>query len=468
MEQVILSVEFNNGHLNVWQESRHGYNRFYVTPLSILETDSIKCVKDTYANVERFAVTFNIKLWDLKAAEKVKTALDQKNIVAKISDILPLPMFKLRLGIGNGLSEKISVPNEWRSNQDQPNSMAFEIYIKDEELCQQMANDAKLNSESFLARTKLFLEFKIAVGQSNYQNLNISGSTFAKSKFFNLLENAYADKNEIFDAIKGPTIYSNSLTENEWNFVFWGDIFERPDIQADYFNHVIKYNESEGLFKFNETKDYEYINKYPLEKGHQVGYYFKGFGLKNCEIFKESINKESIKKFLQQDNINVEWSGTKFIPKNFEIFRLNLKSLKSSSGILFKRFLTTTESTQKIEIRSEAQNPIIIPPSIGCGTYQNNNNRTHESEKEKYENEVKAFIINYGKNAPIPRGLFIKINDLQQQLKNITKEVEAKISNVETRLTDWNFKQIQKMNQNFLSINQGEIENMILINFLKT
>lgn len=66
--------------------------RFYVTPLCVLDTSSIKCDVDDYGDGNHHAFTFSLLLWDSLAAETVQLALRQKGIEARASDIIPMPM----------------------------------------------------------------------------------------------------------------------------------------------------------------------------------------------------------------------------------------------------------------------------------------------------------------------------------------------------------------------------------------
>jgi hypothetical protein len=195
-KHVLLTVEYHGRYLNVWQQTSHGYNRFYVTPLCVLDLDSISCSRDDYSHIHRHIFAFDLKLWDSMAAEAVKKALEKKNIIAEISDILPLPMQQVRIG----LSETDTIPevsNKWRSNQDQPHVMSFELYVRHQHFCEKMIQDAKKKTNHFLRSIKPYFEFTMVVGQEASRNVNITGNVLQRSSFFTELRNKNANKNGI-------------------------------------------------------------------------------------------------------------------------------------------------------------------------------------------------------------------------------------------------------------------------------
>uniref|UniRef100_A0A914PMQ4 Uncharacterized protein n=1 Tax=Panagrolaimus davidi TaxID=227884 RepID=A0A914PMQ4_9BILA len=136
-EHVFLTVEYEKRYLNVWRQDSHGYSKFYVTPLCVMELDSIECSRDEYSHLHRHIFRFDLKLWDSKAAKVVQNALKQKNVEASLSDILPLPMQMVRIGLG-GKDLIVEADNQWRSNQDQPHSITTGLYTRHEHFCNKM------------------------------------------------------------------------------------------------------------------------------------------------------------------------------------------------------------------------------------------------------------------------------------------------------------------------------------------
>uniref|UniRef100_A0A914CMV2 Uncharacterized protein n=1 Tax=Acrobeloides nanus TaxID=290746 RepID=A0A914CMV2_9BILA len=283
MEHVIASVEHYGRQLHVWKEEKEGYNRFYVTPLCELINSSIHCIQNKYADDERYIYRFSVRLWDKQ----------------------------VRLNMDKWITKRIHAHNGWRSNQNQPSTLNFELFIKDKWLCQRLVKDSIKDPGEFLANFKLELEFTIISGQTESHNLNITGSMLRKTNFFTYLSNevnAYGNiyltstdcnklaKNiyqqvavddvmtsgyipseqenhiiqELLGIISEQQVESTRLSELEWNSVFWDDIFTRPDIQTEYLNEVFTYNQSCNCFNFHSNKEREFYDKISYQYANKI------------------------------------------------------------------------------------------------------------------------------------------------------------------------------------------------------
>lgn len=91
---------------------------------------------------------------------------------------------------------------------------------------------------------------------------------------------------ELLGVVSDQKVQSNEFTKDEWNSVFWDDIFSRPDIQSEYSNEVFKYDETKNQFKYNATKDHEFREKTEARfnkesqtgKSRKGGFSWKKFG----------------------------------------------------------------------------------------------------------------------------------------------------------------------------------------------
>lgn len=66
---------------------------------------------------------------------------------------------------------------------------------------------------------------------------------------------------ELLGILKENKIDSSDLAKDEWNSVYWDDIFTRPDIQTEYANEVLKYDETEKHLIFDSEKDKKFRQK---------------------------------------------------------------------------------------------------------------------------------------------------------------------------------------------------------------
>uniref|UniRef100_A0A914PC08 Uncharacterized protein n=1 Tax=Panagrolaimus davidi TaxID=227884 RepID=A0A914PC08_9BILA len=330
MEHIVLSAEYNERRLNVWHENAHGYNRYYVTPLCVLVTESLSCQHQKYAIEEKYVLSFFLKLWDDSASTFVQRELSQIGTHSESFNIVPLPMQEVRISINkNDITSDISVDGEWKSYQSLPNGMRFGINIKNKTLCEEMEKDAKTCPQKFLSDISLHFQFTIHAGQSAARTVNITGQTINNSKFFAHLVNNYSNSDgivhlksddlnklahdiyntliihdlstdgyvfssserdqiikELLDKVMGEQILATELSPKDWESVFWDDIFTRPDLQASHLSDVLTYNSSEQHFIFDQGKQDEFNgkmeNKYGKEeyrkRGGKIGVSFFGFG----------------------------------------------------------------------------------------------------------------------------------------------------------------------------------------------
>uniref|UniRef100_A0A914Y633 Uncharacterized protein n=1 Tax=Panagrolaimus superbus TaxID=310955 RepID=A0A914Y633_9BILA len=301
MEQIVLSVEYHGRRLDVWKEDNHG--RYYVTPLCVMDPKTVKCDVDEFSPTNDYTFTFNVQLWDTLAATTIQLALKhQKGIDVKITDIHPLPMQNVKLSVNReDITSILKLNDRWHSIPNRPNGIIMDMGVRKKNSV--ITKQAQSDPGAFLSKTKLYFEFTMSTVQEVSKILNITGKTVAKSEFFTTLKNDYSnpngevilnsedlnklakdiyrtveindretagyiksdEQNQIIDhllnEIKGQEVHSTGLYTNEWDSVFWDDIYARPDIQTEYFNETITYDSSKNQFKYNETKDNEFRKK---------------------------------------------------------------------------------------------------------------------------------------------------------------------------------------------------------------
>uniref|UniRef100_A0A914PP08 C-type lectin domain-containing protein n=1 Tax=Panagrolaimus davidi TaxID=227884 RepID=A0A914PP08_9BILA len=333
-EQVFATVEYEKRYLNVWRQDSHGYSKFYVTPLCVMEIDSIRCSRDKWSNVHRHVFGFNVKLWDSKAAKVVQNALKETNVNVSLSYSLPLPMQMVRVGL------------------------------------------------------------------------------------------------ELLQVFKDQQIQSKDLTKDEWNSVFWDDIFARPDIQTDYANEVIKFDEKENKFKYDAEKDRhfrqntenKFHNSNKNEKEGKASFHWfslfkaraRGKTLsenhKTAEIKDDkenntydSVSVDDFNKAITKENINIKWTGMKFEQKDLSLYRLNTKNLNSSNEIFFKRVVVKKATSAFADSTSETY-WIRATDTIKAKTWSwidnssfSFNNWVKEQPKNTFDSNCAAALMQGGK-----------------------------------------------------------------------
>uniref|UniRef100_A0A914Q3Z1 Uncharacterized protein n=1 Tax=Panagrolaimus davidi TaxID=227884 RepID=A0A914Q3Z1_9BILA len=455
MEQIFLSVEYNGRRLNVWREDVHGYDRFFVTPLCVFDTSSVKCIQDKYSSENPNVFSFYVQLWDADAAGIVQLALKQKGIEVQPSDIIPLPMQMVRLSLNrNEKTSEITVDDRWRSYQGQPNGILFDLWTRTTNFCTKMVQDAKTDPETFLDRTKLYFEFTMFVGQKAERIINIT------------------DENEIIkellNEIKGEKILSSQLELDEWKSVFWNDVFSKPDLQTNYLNEILTYDAKKDSFKYEEANDQKFIgdleNRYGREtiksKKGEAGFIYGLIGGKvggstqtgnneNSEFINKTeienstyINKDNLQDYLDISKAMVKWSGEKFVPKELALQRINTKLMQTESEIFYKRVITTKlATTQELPLQVEPKYISNYSNSASPVFYEALQEAINKTDNKLNQfvnataNKIQEVFNNVTSEMQIERqakdsDIKAKYDDLIQKLEDKTGQITAEINNV--------------------------------------
>uniref|UniRef100_A0AC35G9U0 Uncharacterized protein n=1 Tax=Panagrolaimus sp. PS1159 TaxID=55785 RepID=A0AC35G9U0_9BILA len=301
-EQVVLNVIYKGRQLNVWKQNINSYTRYYVTPLCNIDMTSLSCEKDEYSATPRSVFSFKVKLWDFQVATIVQKALKRKNITAETGDIVILPMQFVRVSIGNP-NPNMEADEQWTSFSDEPLSMSFRVFPKDEQFCQKMLSDIRTKTEFILSTIKLEFEFSMVASSTASRHIKIKANFLQKSSFYSNLANHNADKNgsifltsddtnklahevfnsasfdeeisddykstkqeqtiinELLKTFEEDKVQSIELSKENWDSVFWDDTFTRPDLQTSFLNETMTYDAKENQFNFDQEKANAFRNK---------------------------------------------------------------------------------------------------------------------------------------------------------------------------------------------------------------
>uniref|UniRef100_A0A914CU86 Uncharacterized protein n=1 Tax=Acrobeloides nanus TaxID=290746 RepID=A0A914CU86_9BILA len=63
---------------------------------------------------------------------------------------------------------------------------------------------------------------------------------------------------KIMDTLKEQKALANEIQKDEWNSVFWNDIFSRLDVQTSHYNQSFTYDQGKKHFIYNEAKDKQF------------------------------------------------------------------------------------------------------------------------------------------------------------------------------------------------------------------
>uniref|UniRef100_A0AC34FI67 Uncharacterized protein n=1 Tax=Panagrolaimus sp. ES5 TaxID=591445 RepID=A0AC34FI67_9BILA len=187
MKHVIASVDYKGQQINVWKDKSH--DRFYAFPICVVEMNTMRCEENKLLNPSKHALIFTVRLWDDEIRETVhSTILNYENNTVKKESVKILPMQKVRLQAREG---NIKVDSEWRSFQNQPSDMEFEVFVKDANFCKVVLNQSIDAPQQFFTQSQLEFEFTMVAQQQSTRAMNITSEMLQKSELYTRLTNFY-------------------------------------------------------------------------------------------------------------------------------------------------------------------------------------------------------------------------------------------------------------------------------------
>uniref|UniRef100_A0A914ZEJ5 Uncharacterized protein n=1 Tax=Panagrolaimus superbus TaxID=310955 RepID=A0A914ZEJ5_9BILA len=310
----------------MWRQEANGFTRYYVTPLCILDLSSLSCSKETFTQSRKIAFHFNVKLWDHDIATVVQKHLRQKHIEAELGDIFILPMQSVRYG-QKGKIIKVKPDYAWRPYGDVPFEMTFKMYALGPQICKNLIDLIKKDAKSFIDQFRPYFEYTLVASTTTSRHIKITGNFLQKSSFYSNLTNHNPDKNgivymtsedanklahdvfnsatfdeevskgyqasdqegsiikELLKNFETDKIQSIKLSKENWDSVFWDNIFTRPDVQTSFLNEVATVDGHKKRVKLDDKKAKAFVKKLANKnsKGHDdsanVGAMFAGVGL---------------------------------------------------------------------------------------------------------------------------------------------------------------------------------------------
>ena len=73
---------------------------------------------------------------------------------------------------------------------------------------------------------------------------------------------------KIIDTLKEQKALANEIQKDDWNSVFWNDIFSRPDVQTSHYNQSFTYDQGKKHFIYNEAKDKQFRSSIQNKSHH--------------------------------------------------------------------------------------------------------------------------------------------------------------------------------------------------------
>jgi hypothetical protein len=117
--------------------------------------------------------------------------------------------------------------------------------------------------------------------------------------------------------------------DKNWESVYWNPDNYRPDVTTKALNEVYIKLDKEAQKKMAE--EFSSSNKASADFTAKVPVFLDAKAKLDLDFSRAGKNsKEENEKFIQEAKNNVEWNGTKFVPKPMILSRLNLAKLRDT------------------------------------------------------------------------------------------------------------------------------------------
>uniref|UniRef100_A0A914W7C5 Uncharacterized protein n=1 Tax=Plectus sambesii TaxID=2011161 RepID=A0A914W7C5_9BILA len=293
IDSSLKTFYYQGGYLSIYEGRNEKLKRYYVTPLTEINIESLKCYEPGFE--KRHKVRFNVEIWRSEVADEAVKALASPPLNLEVHKELvhPLPITQIRIST-HDFPPEYEPDTVWKSNLNQRLQYPFTIYAKSKEACERMVSEIKEDPVGFASLIQI--EIAMSAEQRASREISITGANIGRSKMFAQLQNmdqtngerlltssdlnelaqeivssvvaseitkgAYVDKPDqvsfaslLEHQLSSGTIDSKQLSADQWKSVFWQEEFIRPDHYTKYLNHTLQYDQGTNKFSFdNETE----------------------------------------------------------------------------------------------------------------------------------------------------------------------------------------------------------------------
>ena len=343
--------------------------KYYFEPIGQLNHRS---AQSAFNNITKKAeMTFNVNMWSDAVRSKAHRFLSKKLKLDPVNKnlvrVLPLEKVMITSPI---ILPNIELVQDWFQYKGD-RFLTFK-YVCDKIIhCDNLAQQMKSNPTQFILK----MQFSLSSQKSQTKETKINIESALHGDMMNTLDQKFKDSNEVLlgaaekkrliqemstniiistidDTDAVPTtdsqkyIYSmlekllefssasiKKGDEKAWENVLWDNDNYRPDKSTKSLNDLYKKLNTEDQEKLVST----YTNAYKLDgegSGKSSGIVGKVVGVearvKLAGDFSRAgtESKDNLEKLFYESKDHVEWDGTKFVPKEMELSRINLAKLR--------------------------------------------------------------------------------------------------------------------------------------------
>jgi len=368
MDYDIYTVKIYDHASNKDVNVRNEEKKYYFEPIGQLDHRSAKSV---FNNISKKAeMTFNVNMWSdsIRSSVHKFIADDLKRGPVNINLVRVLPMDRVMLFKEFGSSQHFEIDQNW-INYKSDKYLKFKFTCDQLKECNDLALQMTKNPEQFHFK----MRFSLSSQKSQTKTTKINTESILNGEMMNELQQKFPNKEIILLTAKGkkqilkessesviiqtiddsqvPSKNSQSEIyrrlenmiqfsratiqrgdEEAWkNNVFWNQDNYRPDLSTRIVNDIYKKLDTENQNKLASA----------FSNTNKVGYETDGsildlgsWGAKvSADFSREGFEtKESLNKFLNEVKDRVEWDGVKFLPKQMELYEVNIARLKKKQA----------------------------------------------------------------------------------------------------------------------------------------
>jgi len=450
--KVIGAFQFNGMGMSIWEDqgvenaSVVQRRQFYVTPITEFLPNSTTCEFNDITG--SYFVSYEIQLWNDRLQLAALDRLKQMQILVTPEQVQPLPFYQVRV-IWNNAQEKLqkaSLSTTWENNLQQQSIRRFKILTDNKETCDRLG--ATLQNKPQFFTDSIALQYSLSAATTATRTLTVKAEHFLNSQLMAALKTMDIQSPERFltaddanrlsleimdnvvatqvvdgeyvpdaDMLTLKDIVTSSLqlqnadvgnfTTKIWESVYWDPIYARPDTVSSYLNKVLNINQGNHTV----SKSSSYSDKDDESANIGIKDLFT-FGGSSGSQSSSSASFSELHEWLLQHNYDVEIKGELFVPKSLALKRLNL-------GVLNRQETIFTKSVQLHHVDA----PGMLTVTVGSRSIV-------ESEDIKKLRE----ILNQ---------LEGRVGEVGPALANVTAEFKARISQVESKLTNATIQETQ-------------------------
>ena len=341
--------------------------KYYFEPIGQLNH---KSAKSTFNNVsKKYEMTFDVNMWDDTIRDAVhkfiSDDLDLGPVNKHLVGVLPLDNVMIMYKSTGKPTSDFAIEQDsinYKSNKH----LTFKFICDRHITCYSLATQMNLNPEQFQFK----MRFSVSSENSQTKQTKISVKSIMHGDMMNTLDQKYkgkeailtaeaknkltkessenviiqtiddtqvpsqTSKNEIYRIIEKMLEFSRTTIEKgdekAWERVFWNDDNYRPDQTSKTLNDLYT--------KLDEKSQNKLASEFKNTNKVEYGGGLTAWGITANSKFEADFSREgkysqaNLEKLLYEAKDRVEWDGSKFVPKQMELYSMNMTTLRDKKA----------------------------------------------------------------------------------------------------------------------------------------